>query len=116
MTLSADCIFCKIIAGEIPSNKVYEDDNMLVFHDINPAAKVHLICIPKAHYANLGELCASDSGLAGKYIAKMTEIGKKEGIGGEYKIIFNTGESVGQTVFHTHGHILSGERVAGALV
>ncbi|API86278.1 histidine triad nucleotide-binding protein [Francisella uliginis] len=103
----SDCIFCKIIAGEIACEKVYEDENILAFHDINPVADVHVLVIPKKHIASLNELSDSDEGLIGKFMLSIPKVAKKMGLKG-FKTIFNTGKEGGQTVFHIHAHILGG--------
>ena len=103
----SDCIFCKIIAGEIACEKVYEDENILAFHDINPAADVHVLVIPKKHIASLNELSDSDEQLIGKFMLSIPKVAKKMGLKG-FKTIFNTGKEGGQTVFHIHAHILGG--------
>lgn len=103
----SDCIFCKIIAGEIACKKVYEDENILAFHDINPVADVHVLVIPKKHIASLNELSDSDEGLIGRFMLSIPKVAKQMGLKG-FKTIFNTGKEGGQTVFHIHAHILGG--------
>ena len=107
--LDKDCLFCKIIRGEVPSSKVYEDEKMLVFKDIEPKAKVHLLAIPKNHFKLLAEMDeerAEDL----KYILKMIpQIAKENGLKNGYRLIINQGDDAGQTVFHLHVHILGGE-------
>lgn len=103
----SDCIFCKIIAGEIACKKVYEDENVLAFHDINPVADVHILVIPKVHIASLNELSDSDEELIGKFMLSIPKVAKEMGLKG-FKTIFNTGKEGGQTVFHIHAHILGG--------
>ena len=104
----SDCIFCKIIAGEIPSNKVYEDENVLVFHDIKPSAEVHLLVIPKKHIASLNELKSDDEELMGKLILAIPKIAKENGLKG-FKTLINTGKEGGQIVFHIHAHLFGGK-------
>ena len=103
-----NCIFCKIIAGEIPSNKVYEDDDMLAFKDINPQAKVHVLVVPKSHFATLAEMNAAQAELVKKCL-KIPEIAKSLGLSNGYRLIVNQGEDAGQTVHHLHIHILGGQ-------
>lgn len=103
----SDCIFCKIIAGEIRCEKVYEDENILAFHDINPVADVHVLVIPKKHIASLNELSDSDEGLIVRFMLSIPKVAKQMGLKG-FKTIFNTGKEGGQTVFHIHAHILGG--------
>jgi len=105
----SDCIFCKIVAGEIPSKKIYEDDEMLVFHDIKPAAPVHFLVVPKKHINNLLEIEASDAPLLGKMLHKAQEIAKQQGCeekGGRFLI--NAKSDGGQTIDHLHIHFLGG--------
>ncbi|MED7819400.1 MULTISPECIES: histidine triad nucleotide-binding protein [unclassified Francisella] len=103
----SDCIFCKIITGEIPCKKVYEDDHVLAFHDINPVADVHVLVIPKKHIASLNELSTTDEELIGKFMLSIPKVAKQMGLNG-FKTVFNTGKEGGQTVFHIHAHILGG--------
>jgi len=105
-----DCIFCKIIAGEIPSRKVYEDDEMLAFHDIAPRAPVHIIFIPKAHIASAAEITSENSPLMGRILAQMAIVARELGLDG-YRIVTNCGESGGQVVFHLHFHLVGGEKL-----
>ena len=105
-----DCIFCKIIAGEIPSTKVWEDDNFFAFKDINPKAKVHVLVVPRKHYANVAELAAADP----QQLAHMTQVAQNiadQEFHGAFRLIFNTGIDAGQTVFHVHAHVLTGEKL-----
>ena len=104
-----DCIFCKIIKGEIPSAKVYEDENILAFKDIAPQAPVHVIVIPKAHIASLDEINAENSTLIAKLFEKVPEIAKLAGVTNGYRLISNCGADACQTVKHLHFHILGGK-------
>ena len=107
--LDKDCLFCKIIRGEIPSSKVYEDEKMLVFKDIEPKANVHLLAIPKNHFKLLAEM-DEDKAEDLKYILKkIPQIAKENGLENGYRLIINQGDDAGQTVFHLHIHILGGE-------
>ncbi len=110
-----DCIFCKIIAGEIPSNKVYEDDKILCFKDINPQAEVHALVVPKEHIACANEINAENSKTVAYIFEKIPEIAKLLGVS-DYRIINNCGENAGQTVMHLHFHILSGSNLGERLV
>lgn len=101
-----DCVFCKIVAGEIPSTKVYEDDTVVCFEDLAPKAPLHVLAVPKEHYATVVELSANKELLA--QLVRAAGAVAKEHAGGDFRFIFNTGESAGQTVFHVHGHILAG--------
>ena len=104
----SDCIFCKIVAGEITCKKVYEDENILAFHDINPSAEVHLLVIPKKHIASLNELELNDEVIMSKLMLAIPKIAKENGLKG-FKTLFNTGKEGGQMVFHIHAHILGGK-------
>lgn len=112
----SDCIFCKIVAGELPSNKVLETDQVLVFHDIQPAAKVHALVIPKKHIASLNDITPEDGPLMGEVIAAAKQAAEKLGIAESgYRVINNVGSDGGQVVHHIHFHVLGGEKL-GALV
>lgn len=102
------CIFCKIIAGEIPSRKRYEDDEMIVFEDIEPKAKIHLLCVPKEHFAYLSEAGGKEA-LLGRMLVKIASLQKELGLEDGYRLVVNQGENAGQTVKHLHIHILGGE-------
>lgn len=105
------CIFCKIIAGEIPSDKVYEDDEAIAIKDINPAAETHILVIPKVHKSSLNEYDEADKNSLGSLLLKVKKIAHDLGVGDGYKTIINTGEGGGQTVFHLHIHLLAGKRL-----
>lgn len=106
---SDSCLFCKIIKGEIPSSKVYEDDKMYVFKDIEPKAKVHLLAVPKTHFKLLSEMGEGEAEILKYMLIKIPEIAKANGCESGYRLIINQGEAAGQTVFHLHIHILGGE-------
>ena len=106
-----DCIFCKIVAGEIPSNKVYEDEQILAFHDIAPQAPVHVIVIPKQHVQSADEINESNSQIIGKIFETIPKIAKQCGLENGYRIITNIGEDGCQTVKHIHFHILGGKKM-----
>ncbi len=102
-----DCIFCKIIKGDIPSNKVYEDDKMIAIYDVAPAAPVHVLLLPKNHTANV---TTADPELLGYLLSKVKEIAEKTGIAEKgFRVVINTGEEGGQTVNHLHVHVLGGK-------
>ncbi len=103
----ADCIFCKIIAGDIPSKKEYEDDRMIVIHDVNPQAPVHLLAMPKEHIASADGINADNGAEIAHIFEVIPQVAKKLGITDNYQIINNCGEAAGQTVKHIHFHILS---------
>lgn len=109
--LDARCIFCRIIKGEIPSSKVYEDDKMYVFKDIEPKAKVHLLAVPKTHFKLLSEMGESEAETLKYMLTKIPDIAKNNGCEGGYRLIINQGDDAGQTVFHLHIHILGGEKL-----
>ena len=112
-----DCIFCKIIKGEIPANKVYEDEEVLAFHDINPAAPIHILVIPKKHIAMLTELTQEDEALIGKIYTTINKIAKQEGFEKQgYRVIANCGRDSGQEVMHIHFHILGGKPLGDKIV
>lgn len=104
-----NCLFCKIIKGEIPSAKVYEDDVMLVFKDIAPKAKVHLLAVPKVHFALLAEADAEGAKALAHIFKKIPEVAAQNGCDNGYRLIINQGEAAGQTVHHLHVHILGGQ-------
>ena len=108
----SDCIFCKIAAGEIPCNKVYEDDRVIAFYDLNPMAKVHVLVIPKLHIANVLEVTAENSGVVAHIFEVIAKIAKEEGLENGYRVVSNCGADAGQTVHHLHFHILGGKQLA----
>jgi len=116
MSAAADpaCIFCKIVEGKIPSRKVYEDDEMLVFHDIHPWAPVHFLMIPKAHVASLAQVGAEHEALLGRMLALAPKLALQEGCrpypDGGYRVVINTGDEGGQEVRHLHIHVMGGPR------
>lgn len=111
-----DCLFCKIIAGEIPSTKVYEDDKILAFRDINPQAPTHILVIPKEHIGGVDELNVENSAIIAHIFAKIAEIAKKEGLEKGYRVVSNVGEHGCQSVRHLHFHILGGKQLNGEMV
>ena len=112
-----DCIFCKIINGEIPSNKVYEDEDVLAFHDINPAAPIHILVIPKKHISMLTDLKEEDEKLVGKIYTTINKIAEQEGFKEQgFRVIANCGKDSGQEVFHIHFHILGGKVLGEKIV
>lgn len=107
-----ECIFCKIVKGEIPSKKVYEDDEVLAFHDIDPIAKIHILVIPKKHISSLLELKNEDKELLSHIFEKINEVAKIVGIDKSgFRVISNVGEDGGQSVKHLHFHVLGGEKL-----
>jgi histidine triad (HIT) family protein len=109
--MADNCIFCKIIRGEIPAAKLFEDDELLAFRDINPAAPLHFLVIPKKHISGPTAVTADDQQLIGKMLRIGSEIAKKEGAE-DFRVVFNNGAQAGQTVFHIHMHILGGRNLS----
>ena len=105
----SDCLFCKIIAGEIPSTKVYEDDLVLAFRDIAPQAPTHVLVVPKAHIADCDAVTAENSSLVAHIFQVIPAIAKAEGLTNGYRVVSNCGPDAGQTVQHLHFHILGGK-------
>ena len=104
-----DCLFCKIIAREIPASIVYEDDRVIAFNDINPQAPTHVLVIPKRHIESLNEISTEDDQIVGELVRRAAAIAKERGISaGGYRTVFNTNREAGQTVFHIHLHLLGG--------
>ena len=104
-----DCLFCKIVAGEIPANVIYQDDHVLAFEDINPQAPTHTLVIPREHIATLDELDEDKEAIAGKILVAARNIAREKGLDDRgYRLVANCLESAGQTVFHIHFHLLGG--------
>ena len=104
-----DCLFCAIIAGEIPSTKVYEDEKCYAFRDINPQAPTHILVVPKEHIASVAEINAANADVVAHIFTIIPEIAKAEGLTGGYRVVSNCGDDAGQTVHHLHFHILGGK-------
>ena len=103
------CLFCKIVAGEIAATKVYEDDRLIAFNDINPQAPLHALIVPKRHVATLNDLTAADDDLVGAMVRAGATIAKDRGFDGPgFRTVFNCNTQAGQTVFHLHLHVLGG--------
>ena len=107
-----DCLFCKIVAGDIPSTKVYEDELVYAFRDIAPQAPTHILVIPKAHIASVAELTPENSAVVAHIFTVIPKIAEAEGLTGGYRVVSNCGPDAGQTVFHLHFHILGGKPLA----
>ena len=107
-----DCLFCKIVAGEIPSTKVYEDEQILAFRDIAPAAPVHVLFIPKAHIAGVREITADNAAVVAHIFSVIPQVAKDLGIT-DYRVVSNNGADAGQTVHHLHFHLLGGATLGG---
>lgn len=104
----SDCIFCKIVAGQIPCSKVYEDGEVLAFHDIHPFARVHFLIIPKAHIASLADCAPEHETLLGRMLLLAPRLAQEQGLGAGFKTLINTGRGGGQEVFHIHVHVFGG--------
>ncbi|MFH8615547.1 histidine triad nucleotide-binding protein [Streptomyces sp. NPDC017979] len=105
----ADCLFCKIVAGEVPATLVRETDTVVAFRDINPQAPTHVLVIPKAHYPDAASLAAEAPQVAADVLREAGEVAAEEKLDGTgYRVVFNTGSGAGQTVFHAHAHLLGG--------
>lgn len=111
---SSDCIFCKIVAGEVPSRKVYEDEDIYVFHDISPWAPVHFLMIPKRHIPSLAQLESQDAELMGKIMTLAPKLALEQGCkpypDGGFRVVVNTGLEGGQEIHHLHIHVMGGPR------
>jgi len=107
-----DCIFCKIVSGEIPANKLYEDEDMVAFFDMHPQAPTHFLVIPKKHINGPADMGTDDIELFGKIIKKASELAHEKGIGSAFRMVINNGAGAGQTVFHTHLHVLGGRAMS----
>ena len=106
----SDCLFCKIIAGEIPSNKVYEDELCYAFYDIAPQAPTHFLVIPKLHLSGVSEISEESANIVGHIFAVIAKVAKELGLE-SYRVVSNCGEDAGQTVFHLHFHVLGGKKL-----
>ena len=110
-----NCLFCKIIAGDIPSAKVYEDDLCYAFRDIAPQAPTHILVVPKAHIDSCNGITAENSAVVAHIFEVIPQIAKEENLEGGYRVVSNCGSDAGQTVFHLHFHILGGKPLALAM-
>ena len=107
-----DCLFCRIVRGEIPTKKIYEDEETLVFEDINPQAPTHVLIIPKKHIVDVKEAKAGDAEIIGKLHLVAAKIARNRNIENGYRTVFNVGPGAGQSVFHLHVHLLGGRPLA----
>ncbi|MBQ8836809.1 MAG: histidine triad nucleotide-binding protein [Clostridia bacterium] len=108
-----DCLFCKIVNGDIPSNKVYEDENVYAFHDINPQAPVHVVVIPKQHIAACADdICEDNSAVIAKLFEALPKVAKAAGLTNGYRIVNNCGDDACQSVKHIHFHVLGGKKLS----
>jgi histidine triad (HIT) family protein len=110
MTTDPNCIFCKIAAGQIPSRKVFEDDEVIAFHDIHPAAPVHFLIVPKLHLPSLFDVKPEHERLLGRLMALAPRLAAEQGAGNGFKLLVNTGADGGQEVHHVHLHVMGGPR------
>ena len=107
----SDCLFCKIVAGVIPSTKVYEDETIFAFRDIAPQAPTHILVVPKTHLGSVNDVTAENSHIVARIFEKIPEIAKAEGLENGYRVVSNCGSDAGQTVHHLHFHILGGHEM-----
>ncbi len=105
---AGDCPFCKIVAGDIPAEVVHETATTVAFRDLNPQAPTHVLVIPRSHYANAAALAAGEPETAAHLFEAAREVAEIDGLGESYRLVFNTGKSAHQTVFHAHMHVLGG--------
>jgi histidine triad (HIT) family protein len=104
-----DCLFCRIVAGEVPATVVYDDESVLAFRDIDPKAPTHVLVIPKAHHTDVGALVEADADLLAGLHRAAAKVAAQEGLDATgWRLVFNTGAGAGQSVFHAHGHVLGG--------
>jgi histidine triad (HIT) family protein len=106
-----DCIFCKIVKGDVPSKKVFEDEQLFAFHDIRPVAPVHLLIVPKLHLPSLSECGDEHRDLLGRMLLLAPKLAKEHGLNGGFRTVINTGPAGGQEVFHVHIHVMGGGRL-----
>ena len=107
----SDCLFCKIARGEIPCRKVYEDDEVLAFHDINPVAPVHFMLVPKLHLATLDDAVEEHAALLGKMMLLAPKLAREQGLDTGFRTVINTGKGGGQEIFHLHIHVIGGGNI-----
>ena len=109
--MSDNCLFCKIARGEIPSKKVYEDDEVIAFHDINPVAPVHFMLVPKIHLVSLMEADESHAGLLGKMLVLAPKLAREQGLDNGFRTVINSGKGGGQEIYHLHVHVIGGGNI-----
>lgn len=107
----ADCLFCSIVAGDIPADIVLSNDDVVAFRDIAPQAPVHVLVVPRDHHANVGELASDAPATTATLLQAAQELAANEGVGDAYRVVFNTGAGAGQTVFHVHAHVIGGRNL-----
>ena len=108
MPTDADCLFCKIVAGDVPADVVHTTDTTVAFRDIAPQAPTHVLVIPRSHHANAADLAAAEPEVAVDLVRTAAAVAEQEGLGAGYRMVFNTGAAAHQTVFHAHVHVLGG--------
>lgn len=108
--MSADCLFCKIVAGDIPSTPVHQTETTYAFRDLHPIAPTHVLVVPRSHHPNAAALAAAEPATAADLLTSAASVADQEGLSG-YRLVFNTGEDGGQTVFHAHLHVIGGEKL-----
>lgn len=111
-----DCLFCRIISGEIPSTKVYEDEDVFAFRDINPQAPVHVLVLPKKHIACAAEIDGENSALVGRCFEAIARIAQSEGLEKGFRVVNNCGEDGGQSVMHLHFHLIGGRKLSEKII
>ena len=111
--MNQDCLFCKIVAGELPSEEVYSDEHVYAFRDINPVAPSHVLIVPRRHIASLKEVQESDTDVLGRILVAASNIAEQEELTNGYRVLTNTGPNSGQVVFHLHFHVLGGHKLKG---
>jgi histidine triad (HIT) family protein len=116
VTQDPDCLFCRIVRGEVPAKKLYEDDQILAFHDIRPVRPVHFLMIPKAHVATLYDTAAGDEPALGRMLAKAGELARREGAIEGFRTIVNCGRVGHQEVYHVHMHVIGGPEPLGPMI
>jgi histidine triad (HIT) family protein len=107
----SDCLFCRIIAGQIPADIVHRDDEFVAFRDISPTAPVHVLVVPNDHFENMARLAEHDEALAGRLLARAAELARTLQIDSGYRVVLNTGHGGGQSVFHVHAHVIGGRQM-----
>jgi histidine triad (HIT) family protein len=109
MSTDPNCIFCKIVAGQVPSRKVFENEEFFAFHDVRPHAPVHFLVVPKRHVPSLADVTAEDEPMLGRLLALAPRLAREQGLAGGFKLGVNTGRDGGQEVFHLHLHVFGGK-------
>lgn len=114
--MAEDCLFCKIVDGSIPSDKLFEDDKFIAFRDINPQSRVHILVVPKRHIAKLSDCSQSDKEMLSGLLLTANKVARDEGMAESgYRVVINSGRDGGQVVFHVHLHLMGGEKLGGKM-